>query len=83
MAAATAYGKINIKLMDTTNSSFTEQPFYTNYNFLQDNQSDAATYANAMNNNLTDFIETLSNNVVTDISVSYEVSLGGFDDANS
>lgn len=76
MSAAPAFGKINVKLLNSDQESFIEQPFYTSYNFLQDDQTDAANKSTLFFQAIGGFITDLSDNTVTEMSVTYEVQLG-------
>lgn len=75
MAAQSAFGRISMKLTDPDQASFIEQPFYTNYNFLQDDATDVANKKTAIGGGLANFVAALTENTVNEISISYEVNI--------
>ena len=75
MAAAEATGKVTVKLLTTNNETFTEQPFLTNYNFLQDDRETAEEVATNLKNGLAGFISAVTDNSYIATTVTYEVTL--------
>lgn len=70
-------GKVTIRLQDTTNTEFSEQPFYINANFMSDyplSGIDSDTAITRFKNAIYDMCD-LSTNTHISTKVTYEVNI--------